>query len=210
MTNSNSCLCVFGGSRVKKIVIVLCSILALQLASLASPLDTKQIENTWQKIQKSAPEKEVFTHHLSKRGDISDVFVALQVDKNIEQVWDEIIAFHAYPKNIDELDEVTVYETNGSTVKVTLTFSKFFFTFDNSFIHKLDKPNYTLTWELDKTLPYEMLNLSYGIWRLEKMSENKTRAYYYNSVSHLSWIPNMIVEYALETGSRNSTVWLIE
>ena len=174
----------------------------------ASPLTTKQIEHTWQTMLQSTPKSEAFIQQITERDNISDVFVVLQIEKNIDQVWSEVVALNTYPSKIDELDAVNVYEKKDEIVKATFTFSKFFLSFDNSFTHKIDAKNHKLTWELDISRNYEMLNFSYGIWQFEKINENKTRAYYQNSVSYLSWIPNIIVEYALKTGSKNSTLWL--
>mgnify|MGYP002153711507 CR=1 FL=1 len=182
----------------------MCGLVSLQ----ASPLTSKQIENTWQTMLQSAPKNETFIQQVTTREEVSDVFVVLQINKNINQVWSEVVAFGTYASKINELDEVDIYEKKDEIVKATFTFSKFFLSFNNSFIHTLDAKNHSLTWELDTSRDYEMLNLSYGIWRFEKINEKKTRAYYQNSVSYLSWIPSMVVEYALETGSKNSTLWL--
>jgi ribosome-associated toxin RatA of RatAB toxin-antitoxin module len=137
-------------------------------------------------------------------------YTILDVKGNIDDVFEDIINFDKYPDRISKVDKAKIYEVNNNIVKVQLTFAGFLLTLNNYFEHKIDKQKHIMTWHIDKDKKSQLLDISNGKWKLQKISKNKIRVFYKNEILVKSWIPNILVNYMLKSSAIDATKWLIE
>jgi len=160
-----------------------------------------------EKNQELAKNHYAYKTYISDK--ISTSYAILDVDKNINQVWQEINDFSNYTDNIDSIDKANIYEKTQHTVKVMFLFSKFFISKKSYFTHNIDKKHYKITWILDENKPYGFFSYSSGAWVLKKINSNKTRVFYKNSISLPNWVPNIIKRYLINTASKDAIIWLL-
>jgi ribosome-associated toxin RatA of RatAB toxin-antitoxin module len=134
----------------------------------------------------------------------------MYLDQNIDSIFKKIVDFSNYDKTIEVIDKSEVYYNKNNIVKLKMT-SNILHVYDaiNHFIHKVDKDKYQISWKLDKNKD-NILKYSKGGWKLEKLSPNRTKVTYDNSIKAPSFMPLFISKYIIGKGVEDSTLWLMK
>ena len=147
--------------------------------------------------------------YVIKRDKINKTgFISFDVNRSIDKVFDDIINLKNYPKLINDVAQVDIYEKDNNIVKAKIFIESFFINFHNSVIHTIIKNKYTVKWTLDKTQDNDnYFSKMDGYWVLKRVN-NKTRIFYSNDLEFKSWVPGFLENYLFEKGLMESTSWL--
>jgi len=147
--------------------------------------------------------------YVIKRDKINKTgFISFDVNRDIDKVFYDIINLKNYPKLINDVAKVDIYEKDKNIVKAKIFIESFFINFHNSVIHTIIKNKYTVKWTLDKTQDNDnYFSKMDGYWVLKRIN-NKTRIFYSNDLEFKSWVPGFLENYLFEKGLMESTSWL--
>jgi len=147
--------------------------------------------------------------YVIKRDKINKTgFISFDVDRSIDKVFYDILNLKNYPKLINDVAKVNIYEKDKNIVKAKIFIESFFINFHNSVIHTIIKNKYTVKWTLDKTQDNDnYFSKMDGYWVLKRV-DNKTRIFYSNDLEFKSWVPGFLENYLFEKGLIESTSWL--
>lgn len=171
------------------------------------------LDANWQDMlieQKEALQKDKYILATYNNENNLTAYAILDIDKNINEIYKEILTFEDYPNKISSISNAKTYQRDKKTIKVVFTFSKFFISFDNYFVHKINNKDYKITWNLDKNKPSSMLDTSSGQWWLKKIDKYKTRVFYTNTLSAPKWVPSIIKNYMITNASKDGALWLLD
>jgi len=141
---------------------------------------------------------------VSKKG-----FIVFYIDENIDVIFNRLIDFDSYPKHIDDIDKVVVYYQDKHTIKAHIFVDTFFISFSNYVVHNINKKKHIIKWHLDND--YKDMNYFKkmdGIWRLSKINQNKTMAYYSTDLEFKAYIPDFIKNILSKQGLYKATLWI--
>ena len=134
----------------------------------------------------------------------------MYLDQNIDDIYARITDFPNYHNHIDVISKSEIYHKSNNIISLKMTTDILaMFSLVNHFVHKINKDNYKITWELDDTKD-NILNYAKGGWKLEKLSEHTTKVIYHNSIKTPLFMPSIISNYIMEEGVRDSTLWLMK
>ena len=147
--------------------------------------------------------------YVIKRDKINKTgFISFDVNRSIDKVFYDILNLKNYPKLINDVAKVNIYEKDKNIVKAKIFIESFFINFHNSVIHTIIKNKYTVKWTLDKTQDDDnYFSKMDGYWVLKRV-DNKTRIFYSNDLEFKSWVPGFLENYLFEKGLMESTSWL--
>jgi hypothetical protein len=135
-------------------------------------------------------------------------FIAFDVNRSIDDVFNDIINLVQYPIRIKDVSRVDIYDKYNNIVKAKIFIESFFIDFHNSVIHTILRDKYTVRWTLDKKDDKENYFAKMdGYWILKTVN-NKTRIFYSNDLEFKSWVPGFLENYLFEKGLKESTSWL--
>lgn len=118
---------------------------------------------------------------------MSHATASIEIKAPIQNVFDVISDFEAYPEFLPETRKVTVEKKSGKHVEVTFTINvikKITYTLDI----KLD-PHHGLSWKLVKG---EMMKKNSGQWKLTEVKKGLTKAIYEIDMDFGGMVPKAI------------------
>jgi hypothetical protein len=124
-------------------------------------------------------------------------------------VWDRILDFDRYPKMIDDVKEIEVYEKKPERIKVRFVIGQFGLKLEYFIDHVVQREKGFMTWRLDYDKASE-LDDSVGYWFVEQhpTDKQKTRLYYSVDVRMRGWVPGFVQDMVREEGLVRATRWV--
>jgi len=124
-------------------------------------------------------------------------------------VWGRILDFAAYPKMIDDVKEIEVYEEAKERTKVRFVIGRFGLSLEYFIDHVVKRDEGFMTWTLDYSRKSE-LDDSVGYWYVAAHPTKKdvTRLFYSVDVRMKGFVPGFIQDLVREEGLVRATKWV--
>lgn len=136
--------------------------------------------------------------------------VAVQdIEAPTDVVWGRILDFPAYPKMIDDVKEIEVYEEGKERTKVRFVIGRFGLSLEYFIDHVVKRDEGFMTWTLDYSKKSE-LDDSVGYWFVAAHPTKKdtTRLFYSVDVRMKGFVPGFIQDLVREEGLARATRWV--
>jgi len=135
--------------------------------------------------------------------------VVQDIDAPPDVVWDRILDFDAYPRMVDDVHSLDVYERNPGRVKARFVLSTAGLKLEYFVDHVVNQQQGYLTWTLDYSKKSELDDVV-GYWFVEPHPTRPgwTRLYYSVDIRVKGWVPHFIEELVREQGLTRATQWV--
>jgi hypothetical protein len=140
-------------------------------------------------------------------------YAAQRINAPADLVWATLLDFGEWPRMIDDVVSASVYEREGSDIKVHVTIGVGFLKVHTYVHHTLDRVAGTLTWLLDGTRSSDLLSNS-GYWMVRESAEAGPKSrpsctvVYSCAVQLRSWAPRWLDRYIAREGLPRALGWL--
>ncbi len=182
----------------KNTILILCVVLAVFASADKTTLNKAELKELKEEGYVIKRDKK------TKKG-----FISFDINRTIDDVFKDIKNLKSYPKKIEDVSRVEVYDERDNIVKARIFIDTFFVSFKNSVLHYIDDNKRHISWELDgdfnDTNYFAKMD---GYWSLKKLDENNTRVFYANDLEFKGWVPSFLEGYLFDKGLKQSTFWL--
>ncbi len=132
------------------------------------------------------------------------------LEQNIDDVFNTLTDFASLPKYIDYINKSEIYYKDGNLIKIKVT-NKFLYIFNtvNHISNTLNRATYSFTWETDEEKNNDIGHISGG-WELKRISEDRTKAIYTNTIEVPSYVPSIFNNYIAKKSMEKAISWLVD
>ncbi len=164
----------------------------------------------WTSFLQSVESAKITKNVVEGKSSIWTASATMYIDENIDYIFDLILDYPNYKQQIDSVDEIEVYYRSSNAIKFKITTNAFYFIkIENYFIHKIDRPNYSIAWKLDKEKE-STVSKSAGDWKLKRLSDSRTKVNYTHVLKVPEFIPTILGNYLAEKALDETILWLID